>query len=118
MNKALKSILQAPRIRAYLVASLCLSGAASLHAEDPSILGYTEPFKTITMSSGETGVIAEMLVEEGASVKKSQVLARLDTATLQAELDIAKAEARLQATRCKRLEELSSANRSTPEEID
>jgi RND family efflux transporter MFP subunit len=91
---------------------------ATARADDPSILGYTEPFKTITMSSAEQGVIAEVLVEEGASVKKAQVVARLDTATLQAELDIARAEVKLQATRLKRLEELSSANRSTPEELD
>jgi RND family efflux transporter MFP subunit len=87
-------------------------------AEEPTILGYTEPYKTITISSGEQGVLAEMLVEEGVRVQKAQVLARLDTATLQAELEIAKAEAKLQATRLKRLEELSTANRSTPEELD
>jgi RND family efflux transporter MFP subunit len=89
-----------------------------LPADEPAILGYIEPYKTITMSAGEQGVIAEMLVEEGATVKKGQVLARLDTATLQAELDIARAEAKLQATRLKRLEELATANRSTPEELD
>lgn len=87
-------------------------------AEDSTILGYVEPFKTITISSGESGVIVEMLVEEGALVKKQQILARLETAALEAELDIAKAEAKLQATRLKRLEELSSANRSTPEELE
>ena len=87
-------------------------------ADDPSILGYTEPIKSINMSSAEQGVIAEVLVEEGARVKKTQVVARLDTATLLAELDIAKAEAKLQTTRLKKLEELSSANRSTPEELD
>ena len=87
-------------------------------ADESAILGYTEPFKTITLSSAEPGVIAEMLVEEGAQVKKTQVLARLETATLHAELEIAKAEAKLQSTRLKRLEELSSANRSTPEELD
>jgi multidrug efflux pump subunit AcrA (membrane-fusion protein) len=59
-----------------------------------------------------------MLVEEGARVKKTQVLARLDIATLQADLEIAKAEAKLQSTRLKRLEELSAANRSTPEELE
>lgn len=95
-----------------------LLGSFLAHGEEPGILGYTEPFKTITISSAEQGVIAEMLVEEGAKVKKSQVVARLDTASLQAELEIAKAEARLQSTRLKRLEELSSANRSTPEELD
>lgn len=92
--------------------------STSLFAEEPAILGYAEPYKTITVSAGEPGVIAEVFVEEGALVKEGQVLARMDTAALQAELDIAKAEASLQATRQKRLEELAAANRSTPEEID
>ena len=106
------------RFRFFARLAACLLALATARADEPSILGYTEPFKTITMSSAEQGVIAEMLVEEGDRVKKTQVLARLDTATLQAELEIAKAEAKLQATRLKRLEELSSANRSTPEELD
>jgi RND family efflux transporter MFP subunit len=102
----------------FRITLLLLTLTLGIRAEEPAILGYSEPYKTITMSSGEQGVIAEMLVEEGSTVKKGQVLARLDTASLQAELDIAKAEARLQATRQKRLEELAAANRSTPEEID
>lgn len=108
------------RSRHAFCATLAVTGALLrlAHADEPTILGYTEPYKTIALSAGEQGVIAEMLVEEGAAVKKSQVLARLDTATLEAELDIAKAEARLHATRCKRLEELATANRSTPEELD
>lgn len=87
-------------------------------ADEPAILGYTEPYKTITVSAGEPGVLAEVLVEEGATVQHGQVLARMDTTALQAELEIAKAEAKLQATRQKRLEELAAANRSTPEEIE
>ncbi len=98
--------------------AILLFALNAARADDPSILGYTEPFKSINMSSAEQGVIAEVLVEEGARVKKTQVVARLDTATLLAELDIAKAEAKLQSTRLKKLEELSSANRSTPEELD
>ncbi len=90
----------------------------SLQAEEPLILGYTEPYKTLRVSVGEQGVIAEMLVEEGAVVKARQVLARLDTATLQIELEIAKAESKLQATRLGRLMDLSAANRSTPEELE
>src|SRR4051812_43302054 len=90
-----------------------LSGAA-----EPAILGYIEPYKTITVSTGEQGVIAEMLVEEGAPVKKDQVLARLDNRSLQAELEIARAEAKLQATRLKRLEELGASSRASPEELE
>ncbi len=96
----------------------CWTFSPQLRADEPSIFGYTEPYKTINVSAGEQGIIAEMLVAEGARASKGEVLARLDTAALQAELEIAKAEAKLQATRLKRLEELSAANRSTPEELD
>jgi RND family efflux transporter MFP subunit len=89
---------------------------ASARAGD--ILGYTEPYRIITVSAAESGVIAEVLVEEGAVVKKGQILAKLDTATLNAELDIAKAEAKMQAVRKQRLDELASANRATPEELE
>lgn len=89
-----------------------------LQADEPSILGYTEPYRTITVSAAEQGIIAEMFVEEGARAGKGQVLARLDTASLEADLEIVRAEARLQTTRLKRLEELSTANRSTPEELE
>lgn len=80
--------------------------------------GYAEPYKTITVSAGESGVIAEVLVEEGAQVKKGQVLARLDNAQLEAELDIAKATTGLQETKLQRLEELSKTGRSNPDELE
>lgn len=99
-------------------AFLLLLSTATTRADEPAILGYTEPYRTITVSASEQGVISEMLVEEGAATKKGQVLARLDTASFQAELEIAKAETKLQSTRLKRLEELSAANRSTPEELE
>jgi RND family efflux transporter MFP subunit len=85
---------------------------------EPDILGYTEPYKTITVSAGEQGVIAEMLVEEGALVKKDQVLARLDNATLHADLEIARAEAKLQRTRLQKLDELAKANRASRDELE
>jgi membrane fusion protein (multidrug efflux system) len=90
--------------------------AASSRAED--ILGYTEPYRIITVSAADTGVIDRVFVEEGAVVKKGEVLAQLDTASLEAELDIAKAEAKLQATRKQRLDELSSDSRASPEELE
>ena len=105
-----------PAIRRLLLAACCIFPAAPARADD--ILGYTEPVRIITVSAAETGVIAEMLVEEGAVVKKGQILARLDTATLEAELDIAKAEAQLQKTRLLRLDELRSSSRASPEELE
>ena len=91
-------------------------GVFPVGAED--ILGYTEPYKIITVSASEPGVLAQLLVEEGASVKKNQVLARLDVAALSAELEIAKAEAQLQATRKQRLAELAQSSRATADELD
>jgi len=87
-------------------------------AEDVAILGYTEPCRIITVSAGEPGVIAEMLVKEGDAVTKGQVLARLDTAVLNAELEIAKAEAKFSTTRNQRVLELAQSTRVTPEELE
>ncbi len=99
---------------AHLIAfALALSPA---RADD--MLGYVEPYRIITLSAAETGVIAEVLVKEGDPAKKGQVLAKLDTATLQAELEIAQAEAKLQATRKQRLDELAGSSRATPEELE
>ena len=95
---------------------LCLLSIAPLRADDS--LGYVEPYRIITLSAAEPGVIAEVLVKEGDAAKKGQVLAKLDTATLQAELEIAQAEAKLQATRKQRLDELASASRASPEELE
>jgi len=99
--------------------SACLAVLlVSAHADTPTMLGYVEPYRIITVSAAETGAIAEVLVKEGDAVKKGQILAKLDTATLQAELEIAQAEAKLQATRKARLEELAGSSRATPEELE
>ena len=91
---------------------------ASLRAAEPTITGYTEPYKIITVSCAEHGVIAEMLVQEGDAVKAKQVLARLDTAEMTAELDIARAEAKLALTRKQKIDELAASTRVSPEEIE
>ena len=101
---------------AHLLTTLALASAA--FAEDPAILGYTEPTRIITVSASDIGVIAEMLVKEGDAVKKGQVLARLDITVLSAELEIAKAEAKLAATRNQRVLELQQSTRVTPEELE
>jgi RND family efflux transporter MFP subunit len=87
-------------------------------SEPDAIIGYTEPYHIITISSAESGVLEEVLVREGDSVKARQIVARLETQTLEAELDIARAEAQLQATRLKRIENLASEKRASPDELD
>ena len=80
--------------------------------------GYTEPYKTITVSSSEPGVIAEMLVEEGARVTKNQVLAKLDTGQHEAELDIAKSNTELQKSKVAKLVEIARSQRIAQDELD
>lgn len=99
----------------FLLAALLALLATPARADVP---GYTEPYKTITVSAAEPGVIAELPVEEGTIVKQGQILARLDVAQLEAELDIAKIQAELQRTKVERLDELARSQRAAKEELD
>lgn len=54
--------------------------------------GYVEPRRLSTISSKVTGKITEVLVEEGMKVTKDQVLARLDTTNIEANLRLAAAQ--------------------------
>ena len=68
--------------------------------EESTILnasGYVAARRRATVSSKVTGKLVEVLVEEGMAIRQGQVLARLDDATLRAQLALA--EARLSATR-------------------
>jgi RND family efflux transporter MFP subunit len=100
------------------ICTLLLALATPLCAGEPSILGYVEPYKIITVSAAEPGVIAAMLVQEGDHVKSDAVLARMDTRVLEADLEIARAEAKLAVTRRHRLEELAGSSRATPDELE
>jgi RND family efflux transporter MFP subunit len=94
-----------------------LSVSASL-AADPPIIGYTEPYRIITVSAAESGVIAELPVKEGDAVKTGQILARLNNDVFAAELQIARAEALLAVTRHDRISELARSGKATSEESE
>jgi RND family efflux transporter MFP subunit len=98
--------------------SIFLTLCAVFSAAASEVPGYTEPYKTITVSSSESGVISQMLVEEGAQVKKGQVLARLDTAQHEAELEIAKSNTALQKSKVAKLEEIVRSQRIAQEELE
>ncbi|MEM9943405.1 MAG: efflux RND transporter periplasmic adaptor subunit [Planctomycetota bacterium] len=51
--------------------------------------GFTTPFKSIELSSDESGAIAEMNVEEGDSIREGEVIAKLDSRVQQIQLQIA-----------------------------
>ncbi|MCB1088729.1 MAG: efflux RND transporter periplasmic adaptor subunit, partial [Verrucomicrobiae bacterium] len=75
-----------------LLCLLWFSAGLAVSAET-TIIGTTEPQKKTELSFPEYGVIREILVKEGESVKKDQVLARLDCRVLESQLQIAKMKA-------------------------
>ena len=56
--------------------------------------GYVTARRQATVSSKVTGKVLEVLIEEGMAVKEGQVLARLDTTNVDANLRLARAELR------------------------
>ncbi len=52
---------------------------------------FTEPYRTINVSTAEQGIITKMLVKESDTVHEGQLLATLDTDVLEAAMEIAKA---------------------------
>ena len=54
--------------------------------------GYVTARRRATVSSKVTGKLVEVLVEEGMAVRKGQVLARLDDATVRSQLALAEAK--------------------------
>ncbi|MEO6079886.1 MAG: efflux RND transporter periplasmic adaptor subunit [Steroidobacteraceae bacterium] len=60
--------------------------------------GYVVARREATVSSKVTGKIAEVLIEEGMVVTQGQILARLDDASLQPQLELARTQLRARAT--------------------
>ncbi|MBL9140129.1 MAG: efflux RND transporter periplasmic adaptor subunit [Verrucomicrobiales bacterium] len=111
-----------PAGSATLMAALCLAFAAfpvaPLAAAEVS--GITEPVVDSTMAFPATGIVAARHFEEGASVKKGDVLVELDKRL--EELDVARRRQAMQLakTELERLETLSQKNTISVsrEEID
>lgn len=100
---------------AVLVGLLFASTAAS--AQGGPEFGYTQPAAEIRLAFPETGVLRELTVREGQDVTKGQVLGRLDTAVLEAEADMAKAQEELADRRLKALEAIGESGRVSPDEL-
>ncbi|MCA9222987.1 MAG: efflux RND transporter periplasmic adaptor subunit [Planctomycetales bacterium] len=107
-----------------------LSPNASV-AESMVVRGFTEPSRQIEVAAADDGQVAEILVKEGERVRAGQTLARLETATLDAALRIARLKAestsRAKATaaemeqkqlRLRRLEELRTDGHANEDEVE
>lgn len=56
------------------------------------VLTYLEPYRSIEISPAESGVIRELLVKEGQTVKKGAPLIKLDSKVIEARLAVATAQ--------------------------
>ncbi|RFC48074.1 MAG: Multidrug efflux pump subunit AcrA (membrane-fusion protein) [Verrucomicrobia bacterium] len=115
-------------LRLRLCFCLCLA-SAQLRAED-EVLSYLEPYRSIEISSIETGVISEIRVKEGDHVAPGDVLLLLDNEITESRLAIARinaegagklmatqAEVDLQQQRHDQLERLVTSGTSNSAEL-
>lgn len=77
------------RIIPSLLLSVALLFSAASSTALAQIEGFTEPFRSIDLSSDETGAIAALEVEEGDAVSAGSVVARLDDRLQKIQLEIA-----------------------------
>lgn len=78
-----------------LVVKVQMARMATVDSSSASVLdatGYVVARRSATVSSKVTGKVIEVLIEEGMSVEKNQVLARLDDSNTKRALDIVQAE--------------------------
>lgn len=106
--------------RIVIIVLLLLSAVAAgawwyLHREQGSaelaLYGNVD-FRQVTLAFNGNGPVAEVLVEEGAQVKRGEVIARMDTSRILPQIDQAKAQVEAQEASFTRLK-----NGNRPEEI-
>ena len=73
--------------------SFCIAVLMLTAVAEAQIDGFTGPFRSIELSSDETGSIAVLEVEEGDEVQADQVVAKLDTRVQELQLEIANQQA-------------------------
>jgi macrolide-specific efflux system membrane fusion protein len=85
------------------VIGTCLTFFTFAAVSHGQIEGFTEPFRSIDLSSDEAGAISELKVEEGFDVQKGDVIAQLDDRVQRVQVEIAtemaNATSQLDATR-------------------
>ena len=117
------------RRQVLLAISLVLAGRASLLGAE-AVDGFLTPFESVEVATGETGVLQDILVNEGDSVRKGAALVRLQddlhhSLLLIAEaamnstgrLDGATAELRMRQDRLEKLRDLQTRGSARPEEV-
>lgn len=96
MNMNMINITRSPNFHNRIVIAfvgICVAVLMLTAVADAQIDGFTEPFRSIQLSSDETGSIAVLEVEEGDSVRAKEVVAKLDTRVQALQLEIATKQA-------------------------
>lgn len=101
---------------AVLVVLAVLAAFSQAHAERFECL--VEPYMEVQVASGVPGILDEVLVERGDTVKAGQVLARLKSDVELAQFELAKARADFAARRAERNVELYLKQMISPHEKD
>jgi len=118
------------RIQLAAILVLTAIGDAGERGAYGDVVGVTEPGEQIDLSFPEPGVIRTLAAEEGASVKKGDLLAQLDCRVLEAQLEIARMRAESTAAvqsagatlemrrqRLSQLERLAATDRANADEL-
>ncbi len=79
---------------------------------------YLEPSRNIDISAPEPGVITQVLVKEGQSVKVGEVLVKLDARVIEQEAEIARQELKYKNRRLEQLKGLLDKKFASPQEIE
>ncbi len=82
------------------------------------VVGSVLASQSIRLRTELTGVVTEVAMAPGQSVRKGELLIKMDTRTEQAELKSATAKKKLASADFQRAQRLSSANASTAQELD
>lgn len=83
-----------------------------------SAVGTVIALRGVTLSAELPGVVSDIRFENGASVKKGQVLVQLDTSSEQAQLTGAEADAELARLTRERVEKLHAQGANTQSDLD
>ncbi|RKI49531.1 efflux RND transporter periplasmic adaptor subunit [Corallococcus sp. AB004] len=83
-----------------------------------SAVGTVMALRGVTLSAELPGVVNDIRFENGASVKKGQVLVQLDTSSEQAQLAGAEADAELSRLNRERAEKLNTQGANTQSDLD
>jgi RND family efflux transporter MFP subunit len=101
-------------------------------ADEPSMSeGFSEPYRTVHVAAPDSGIVSEVMVEEGTTVQEGQELVRLDTDVYESLLaladadrkargrvDAARAEVDMRKARRETIEQLYAAGHARQEELE